>query len=477
MKYVVDDIEIDFPFEAYPCQLKFMESVIKTLRGTTNAILESPTGTGKTLCLLCSCIAFQQYLRVKEGKVLKIVYSSRTHSQLSQVIRELRSTAYRDQVRTSVMGSRDHLCVDSSVNHLRGSELNAKCRQLVRNKTCSYNNGVVRVTGPESGLEGINCVDIEDMYKIGLARNFCPFYQSRESQKVADIVFVPYNYIVDPQENLEKQLDLTNAIVIFDEGHNLEKTCEESSSIVFGTVDIDSGLKALELATEIANIKATNMLSSRTGETSSAYTDLSSHTNELKKLENILTNLRHILMGLDLVEIDANGRHELSISGQTVAGFFTKSGAHRDHKDVLLSNIDLAEEAIAEQDIISSVPSLTKVKQVLSLILGLESDGELDKFFKIFAQDADNGPDHSSRRSSVIGGPPQRVISMYCLSASVAMQTLVQKKSMCIYVCVYMCVGRGSKYLVGEWDIESNGYAFTVAWGRFWNNTAKHSCD
>ena len=118
MKYTIDDVEVDFPYEAYPCQIKFMESVIRSLKQNTNAILESPTGTGKTLCLLCSTIAFQQYTRMKEGKVLRIFYSSRTHSQLAQVIRELRTTSYHDQVRTAVLGSRDHLCVDGSVNQL-----------------------------------------------------------------------------------------------------------------------------------------------------------------------------------------------------------------------------------------------------------------------------------------------------------------------------------------------------------------------
>jgi len=47
-------IEVDFPFEAYECQLQYMQSVLDAL-GThgradaKNALLESPTGTGKTV--------------------------------------------------------------------------------------------------------------------------------------------------------------------------------------------------------------------------------------------------------------------------------------------------------------------------------------------------------------------------------------------------------------------------------------------
>jgi regulator of telomere elongation helicase 1 len=82
-----------FPFQPYDCQTSYMEKVINALNNKQNALLESPTGTGKTLSLLCATLSWLREVRLSEKKaqdlpdyteknMSRIVYSSRTHSQL-----------------------------------------------------------------------------------------------------------------------------------------------------------------------------------------------------------------------------------------------------------------------------------------------------------------------------------------------------------------------------------------------------------
>ena len=45
-----------FPFEPYPIQLDLMRGLYRTLERGGIGVFESPTGTGKTLSVLCSAL-------------------------------------------------------------------------------------------------------------------------------------------------------------------------------------------------------------------------------------------------------------------------------------------------------------------------------------------------------------------------------------------------------------------------------------
>ena len=67
-----------------------------------------------------------------------IIYASRTHSQLSQVIGELRRTTYRPKI--AVVGSRDQMCIHPNVKELSSSSAqSAVCNRLTRKKACEFN--------------------------------------------------------------------------------------------------------------------------------------------------------------------------------------------------------------------------------------------------------------------------------------------------------------------------------------------------
>ena len=127
----IKGIPIYFPYEPYPPQRLYMEKVISALNkeGSISA-LESPTGTGKTLCLLCAILAWIKYY----DKKISNFYCTRTVSQINNLLKELDKTCYK--INTSFIASRKHTCLyfpKSEKNKVNNTQLKVRCETLVNN--------------------------------------------------------------------------------------------------------------------------------------------------------------------------------------------------------------------------------------------------------------------------------------------------------------------------------------------------------
>jgi regulator of telomere elongation helicase 1 len=77
-------------------------------------MLESPTGTGKTLCILSASLSYMYNEKMKSpaSTLNKIVYLSRTHNQLKQVTKELKALPFNAKIAT--LASRMIYCMHSN---------------------------------------------------------------------------------------------------------------------------------------------------------------------------------------------------------------------------------------------------------------------------------------------------------------------------------------------------------------------------
>ncbi|CAK9059886.1 unnamed protein product [Durusdinium trenchii] len=417
-----------FPHPPYPSQLDFMAKVYETLEMGGVAVLESPTGTGKTLSLLCPSLSWlrQQELSIMASKLapeedadgwaeplraqarasaeyvwkrrrerrelrqrrarqsmaltasgaatvprpmkqrrtadveqssrdeaeegdlsleaplqletvkvpekaqedlfaekLQIIFCSRTHSQLAQVLREIRgipSSAVPENLAVVTLGSRQSLCIHSVVrSRAKGAgHFNDLCRP-----------GAQRTAVPEEGLateEGatrsLRCewkksaevmadaflsemMDIEGMTERGRAPvgGGCPYYGGRRAVQEADVLLVPYQSLVNKETREKLNLRTEGNVLIFDEAHNLLEAIGDANSVCLQLQQAKAVVEDLETYASCyeARLSPMNCL-------------------QLRQLRRLAVQLHHFLGDLQ------------KPSAWTVGGFLVALGA--DHFDL-----------------------------------------------------------------------------------------------------------------------------------------------
>uniref|UniRef100_A0A1I8G3F4 Helicase ATP-binding domain-containing protein n=1 Tax=Macrostomum lignano TaxID=282301 RepID=A0A1I8G3F4_9PLAT len=340
--------EFDFPFEPYPIQLQLMRRLHATLSGGQRAgIFESPTGTGKSLSLLCACLtwlneeyerqklslssltaelnpdsvessstaspdawiaefaakrqrqrqndaeraklearekALQKLEKIRSGESdeeadledrideeidsveestavepTKILFASRTHSQLSQIRKEFSRTVHANKLSAVSLAARNCLCVNSDVTALGASALiNERCLELRRKSSGNKaepgkeNRGDksppakrARVAKDDGGCGGGGgCpyyrrsaidslarealrgppLDIEDLARLGRERRACPYYAARRAAPLAQLLLLPYQTLLHRGTRAATGLNLRGHVLVIDEAHNLLET-------------------------------------------------------------------------------------------------------------------------------------------------------------------------------------------------------------------------------------------------------------
>lgn len=349
--YTISGVKVHFPCKAYPSQVAMMNNIIRALQRGQNALLESPTGSGKSLALLCASLAWQQaetqkameynlavecgqipaefihfdqngqetsaelaipeeeqaaialaqaeslktgagfmvpveldddfvespphkrakadfmtatppplpsipsvepavMRKVKKKTVPKIYFGTRTHKQITQIIRELNKTPYKD-CKMTILASRDHTCIHPAVSKMKNR--NEGCQELNDKKTgsgCLYRANVKSKLTSHSALTAYrgtrDAWDIEDVVRVGQKVRFCPYYGVRELKTKAQIVFCPYNYLVEPTIRKSIDINLKGQILILDEAHNIEDSARSAASWQVTQEEIRDAMRDLE---------------------------------------------------------------------------------------------------------------------------------------------------------------------------------------------------------------------------------------
>jgi fanconi anemia group J protein len=154
----------------------------------------------------------------------RVFYSSRTHAQLTQVIRELKISGYKP--RMTMLASRNEYCLNRVAR--ASGDTNDACDKMLKDSACHYFSNkddvanVMRSRGEP--------FDIEDINMVGQTHKGCTYFAAVDLATDAELILCPYNYLLDANIRRAREIDVTGDVLIFDEAHNIEDHAREAAS-------------------------------------------------------------------------------------------------------------------------------------------------------------------------------------------------------------------------------------------------------
>ena len=240
------------PYKPRGCQIDIITDIRNALDEGRHIIIESGTGTGKTIVSLAASLEHAR----RRGK--KIVYLTRTISQSDQVMKELRAISRIQPVSGIAVTGRGKSCPlfrgTEGFENLPPNVLSMMCEER-RNRSIRGQAGGCRYfdrVKTELDSIGTFCQerfpasDELDRHceKIGI----CPYEAKKALMKYMDVVAVPYVHILsdDIRNNLMANLDLSDSpeglLLIIDEAHNLIDAARDQESFVINARMVDSAI-------------------------------------------------------------------------------------------------------------------------------------------------------------------------------------------------------------------------------------------
>ncbi len=202
-----------FPYENYrDGQLEMAKRVFRAMRTGTGALIEAPTGIGKTAAALYGALK-----ALGKGHVTAIFYlTARTTGRAAAEDALDRMRAQGLKIRSVTITAKEKACLLE--------------RRDCMGCPCAAGYFDRRRDALKRALS-IQKLDAEAVRELAQEHELCPFELSLDISENADVVICDYNYAFDPRVRLKRYFDgRSRAGLLVDEAHNLADRAREMLS-------------------------------------------------------------------------------------------------------------------------------------------------------------------------------------------------------------------------------------------------------
>ncbi len=228
-----------FPYAPRPGQETLMQAVASACETRSHTVIESGTGTGKTVCALTACV------EQCRGRGKKLLYLTRTNSQQRQVMLELRMISARHKVFGVALQGRRNMCplaaTDEELSKGNPEELSKVCSERKARvlkgdeEACRfYAATITDDLSPVLRWARDELPTAEELVDHCVERDLCPYEVCKLHVPAADVVTAPYIMFFD-RFIRHALLDWmacapSDVVVLVDEAHNLPSYARELES-------------------------------------------------------------------------------------------------------------------------------------------------------------------------------------------------------------------------------------------------------
>jgi len=240
------------PYKPRGCQMDIISDIRNALAEGRHIIIESGTGTGKTIVSLAAGLEHAK----KTGK--KIVYLTRTISQSDQVMRELKAISRIKPVSGLTITGRNKSCPlfrgTKDYETLSPKVLSMMCEEK-RSKSikgaaggCRYFDRIKTEIDDIANYVLNNFPTSDELDRYCERNGVCPYEMKKQLMKRFDVVAVPYVHILssDIRSNLMVNLGLEDnpegMLLIVDEAHNLIDAARDQESFTIDRDMVDNAI-------------------------------------------------------------------------------------------------------------------------------------------------------------------------------------------------------------------------------------------
>ncbi|CAK4463657.1 unnamed protein product [Aphanomyces euteiches] len=263
----------NFPFPPYSIQEDLMKQMYETISHSKIGIFESPTGTGKSLSLICGVLTWLRDNTDANGVLSSVAkeqdaeadttssyepswlrnYQAPSQSTSQSALTEL--CAKLEQIRAN---PKHHRIKDTRLMH--GETGRPKLSSTTKPTEKKDNDGddIHIVPAYESdresslaadsdedddgdgkyinepsdyGVVQAQVQDIEELHELGDQMSSCAYYGTRSAIPMAQVIAMPYSMLLSKSTRESMGIMLKNNIVIFDEAHNIADAVNNTYSV------------------------------------------------------------------------------------------------------------------------------------------------------------------------------------------------------------------------------------------------------